>query len=127
MPDSTNKPTRLIALDLFAAANAKTIDGTVSKATSFKDQILIDVVEAYSPPTALLSKISCGTSWSSAILSRGAHCFDLIAGQFLDLVSCVPDTRPTSSRISPHISKICRTGRRPDRVAYHQGYAEDAS
>ncbi|KAH0790134.1 Adaptin N terminal region family protein [Histomonas meleagridis] len=103
--DSTDEPTRMLALDLLSSlANSKTIDSIVAKmydhfksssSTIFKNQIITRVIEICSKNDyALVTDFD----WYITILMNfvagsGITCYDLIADQFLDLALRVPSTR----------------------------------
>lgn len=103
--DSSDEPTRLMALDLLASlASAKTLDGIVakmfdhfreSKSTSFKNQLMTRVVEICSREDYALVQ---DFDWYITILmdfvnEGGMTVYDLLADQFLDLALRVPATR----------------------------------
>ena len=118
--DSSDEPTRLMALDLLASlANSKTLDGIVakmfdhfreSKSTSFKNQLMTRVVEICSREDYALVQ---DFDWYITILmdfvnEGGMTVYDLLADQFLDLALRVPATR---NRLVDELSGLLKDSR----------------
>ena len=104
--DSNDEATRILALDLLMSlANSKTVDGIVAKmfmhfkdsvSTSFKDRIIRSVIEICSKDDY---HIVSDFEWYIQVIGDfieegGFTCYDLVADQFMDLATRVPDTRP---------------------------------
>lgn len=105
--DSNDESTRMLALDLLAAlANAKTIDGIVSKMfdhfrdsknQQFKDSVLKRVIDICSKNDyELISDFEWYITCLIDFLEEGGFtCYNELADQFYDLAARVPDTRQT--------------------------------
>lgn len=104
--DSTDEPTRLLALDLLAAlANSKTIDGIVakmfdhfrnSKTVVFKDQLMRRVIQICSKNDYdLISDFDWYISVLMDFVEEGGFtCYTQLAEQYNDMASRVPACRP---------------------------------
>lgn len=116
--DSEDEAERVIALDLLGnLVNEKTIDGIVArmyehfkdcKSSQFRDKIFTRVIEVC---TRRDYELICDFDWYITVLmdfveEGGFTIYQLLANQFLDLATRVPDTR---SRLVDEMGKLFDT------------------